>query len=171
MGALSEPEIFSCLTENCRMAAEHAEFLASSPRVGPTYRLLRDELELIEGACRQAAHWREDTRWLKIGLAMEHAHKNAGEWLRGIKNGPGPRIPLAPGHKHPLFMKLAETLRALHKMTDDLRDKATGRVGMILPEVQKAPMRTQGRPMQVLMPPSVQVSRGGILLPPGAAAQ
>lgn len=172
MGALSESEIFGCLSTNFRLAAEDAEKLAVLHRKGPTYRRFRDELDLIEGACRQASVWRQDTRWLQIGLLMAAAHKNAGEWLRGIKvEGQPMRVPLAPGHKHPLFMRLAETLRACQILAENLRDKKTGRVGMILPKPKAAPIRTQGRPSQILLPAHLCQTKSGLILPPGTVRQ
>lgn len=142
MGNLTESDIFSCLSENFRLAAEDCEHLARSPRRGPTYAALRDKLELLEGACRQASVWRQDTRWLQIGLAMAEAHKRAGEWLRGIKIAGVPgRVKVAEGHMHPLFLKLAENLRLAHKRAEETRTKKTGRVGMILPALKTAPRR------------------------------
>ncbi len=142
MGSLTETEIFDCLSTNFRLAAEDCEKLARLPRKGPTYSNLRDKLELLEGACRQASVWRQDTRWLQIGMAMAEAHKRAGEWLRGIKIAGRPgRIKIADGHMHPLFLKLAENLRLGQKKAEELRDKRTNRVGMILPELGRAPLR------------------------------
>ena len=163
MGRLTEQEIFTCLAENFRLAAEDCEKLARSARKGPTYHALRDRLEILEGACRQAGVWRDDARWFQIGLYMAECHKRAGEWLRGIKGAPGqPRIKVAPGHMHPLFMKLAEHLRALQAQSDDLRTKATGRVGTILPVAQRAPLRDTTpvgwrRPSGLIVPDGVRV--------------
>src|ERR1700687_4447619 len=115
MGRLTETEIFDCLKTNLRLAAQSCDKLAVSPRKGPTYVKLRDELRLVEGACGQAAFWRGgDARWLKIGLFMAEAHKRAGGWLRGEKQPAGPSIKLAPAEMHPLFKKLAENLRAAY---------------------------------------------------------
>ena len=142
MGALTEQEIFSCLSENFRLAAEDCEKLARVPRKGLIYQSLRDKLELLEGACRQAAHWRGDSRWLQIGLYMAKAHELSGEWLRGIRVTPNaPRVKIAAGHMHPLFVKLAENLRAAQAKAEEYRTKATGKMGTILPAVQAAPHR------------------------------
>ncbi len=158
MGRLTERDIFSCLAENFRLAAEHAEDLAKLPRKGPTYTKFRDELRLIEGACRQAGHWRQDSRWLKIGLMMAEAHQRAGDWLRGIKMPNGTRIKLAEGHKHPLFMALAEHLRAGQKRAEEFRTKRTNRLGTILPVMLPGPHRDT-------RPVGWTQSAGGILLP------
>lgn len=142
MGELTEAEIFDCLSTNFRLAAEECDKLARLPRKGRAYSSLRDKLELIEGACRQAAYWREDSRWLQIGVMMAEAHKRAGEWLRGIKVPGSPvRVKIAPGHMHPLFLKLAENLRAAQVRAEEFRTKATGKIGTILPEAQPAPHR------------------------------
>jgi len=142
MGALTESEIFDCLSTNFRLAAEDCEKLARSPRRGANYAALREKLELLEGACRQASVWRQDTRWLQIGLAMAEAHKRAGEWIRGIKIAGVPgRVKVAEGHMHPLFKKLAENLRLAHARAEEIRTKRTGKVGMILPATGRAPLR------------------------------
>ncbi len=164
MGKLTESEIFDCLSTNFRLAAEDCEKLAVSPRKGPTYVDLRDKLELLEGACRQASVWRQDTRWLAIGMAMAEAHKRAGEWLRGIKiKGVPGRVKVAPGHMHPLFLKLAENLRLGHRKAEELRTKRTGRVGMILPEMGRAPLRDTTpigwrRPSGLIIPAGASVA-------------
>ena len=160
MGALTEREIFDCLSTNFRLAAEDCEKLARSPRKGAAYSSLRDRLELLEGACRQASVWRQDTRWLSIGMCMAEAHKRAHGWLMGIKIEGGPRIKIAPGHMHPLFLKLAGNLRLGQKKAEELRDKRTNRVGMILPELQRAPLRT-GAPVGWRRP-------SGLIVPAGA---
>lgn len=161
MGELTEREIFSCLSENFVLAAQHCEDLARLPRKGPSYHSLRGELRLIEGAARQAAYWRQDTRWLQIGLYVEEAHKRAGGWLRGYKLPSGERITIREGQLHPLFVKLAENLRAGHRKAEEFRTKATGRIGTILPKVQAGPHRDT-------VPVGYRKTLSGILLP-GAA--
>ena len=164
MGQLTEPEIFACLSENFRLAAEDCEKLAKHARKGPTYAALRDKLELLEGACRQAAHWRGDSRWLQIGLHMAKAHELSLEWLRGIPAGPGrPRIKIAKGELHPLFVKLAENLRAAQKKAEEFRTKATGKIGTILPETQRAPLRDTT--------PVGWRRQSGLIVPAGATVQ
>lgn len=164
MGALTESEIFNCLSENFSLAAEDCDKLAVSPRKGPTYRNLRERLELLEGACRQASVWRQDTRWLDIGLYMAKAHDLSLEWLRGIPAGPGrPRVKVAAGHMHPLFVKLAENLRAAHKKAEEFRTKATGKIGTILPETPRAPHRDTV--------PVGWRNHGGLIVPAGATVQ
>ena len=164
MGDLTEREIFDCLETNFRLAAEHCEDLAKLPRKGPTYKKLIEELKLIEGACRQASVWREDTRWLHLGLMMEEAHKRAGDWLRGVAQPSGGRRMIPEGVRHPLFMKLAENLRAGLARAQETRHAATGRIGMILPEVMRAPHRDT---VPVGWTPSMNGSR--LIIPAGVA--
>ena len=156
MSALTESEIFACLSENFRLAVQYCEDLARLPKKGPTYLKLRESLKLLEGACRQAAYWRSDARWFRLGLMMEEAHKRAGSWLRGADDGTGQRVKLAAGHLHPLFVKLADNLRKGHLSAEQLRHKKTGRIGPILPAMPSI-TRIGNRP--------VQVSKGGIILP------
>jgi hypothetical protein len=106
---ITEAEIWDCLRTNFRLAAEHCDDLAKLPAQGPTYQLLLGELSLIEGACRQAAHWREDAGgvtlppgqpgahgfeavrlgetdsagWLDVAHMMGEVHKRCGGWIRG----------------------------------------------------------------------------------------
>ena len=134
MGCLTELEIFDCLSANFKLAAEHCDDLAKLPRKGPTYRKLREELKLLEGASRQAAHWRGDARWLQIGLYMEEVHKRAGAWLRGYKLPNGQRVTHREGTLHPLFTKLAENMREGRRAAERLRTARTGRIGLILPK-------------------------------------
>lgn len=171
MSALTEVEIFSQMTTSFRLAIELCEDLASLPLKGPTYNRFRKEIRLIEGCCKQACTWREDTRWLNFALLMAEVHKRAGDWLRGIKNEDGSRTKIADGTLHPAFNHLAENMRAMLKLAEKTKTEATKRLGMILPEMQAAPTRTQGRPMQVLLPPGMNLSKGGILMPSGTALQ
>ncbi|MBB3453903.1 hypothetical protein FHT86_002159 [Rhizobium sp. BK313] len=145
MSDLTEVEIFDCLTDNFKKAIQHCEDLAVKPAKGPTYSTLRNELKLIEGASRQAAHWREDSRWLQIGLLVSEAHKRAGNWLRA---------------KQPakLFLLLAKALIVAQANAEDIRTRATGRRGAILPDVMPGPHRDT-------RPVGWRASDGGILLP------
>ena len=165
MGALTEREIFDCMATNLKLAAEHADDLAVKPFKGPIYELYREELSLVEGCCRQASAWREDTRWLDIGLKMAEAHKLAGQWLRGYKIN-GVRVKVAEGEKHLCFVKMAELLRALLKKCEETRDQKTGHVGMIVPEPIRPFMRDD-RKHRVQLP--FAMSPGGIIIPHGVA--
>lgn len=161
MGDLTEVEIFDRMRESLKTAAECADDLAVLPQKGPTYERLRAELRLIEGCCKQATAWREDTRWLKVGLMMAECHKRAGGWLRGYKTQEGVNVKFASQHQNPLFRMLAANLRDAIRAVDELKNRATGRVGMILPDMAPAPHRDT-------RPEGWRKSAGGILLP-GAA--
>jgi hypothetical protein len=163
MGDLTEREIFDCLEENFRLAADNAEKLAHVPAKGPVYAQFRDNLCLIEGACRQANYWRQDTRWLDIAKWCGTVHQTCGDWLRGIKVKGGPRVKLADGHLHPNFMRAAQRLKACHQVAIDFRDKATGKVGMILPTPLPGPHRDT-------RPVGWSRTNSGLFLPAGAGA-
>ena len=152
MSDLTEVEIFDCVKTHLRAAAEHCLDLARKPLQGPSYVKLREELKLVEGACRQAGHWREDSRWFAIGLQMEEAHRRCGFWLRGK-------------HPRPLFAKLAEALVDAYNLVELLRTAKTGRRGMILPDSMTASAprntsfagwETQIRPSGLIVPATVQ---------------
>lgn len=162
MAKLTEAEIFDCLETNFRLAAEHCEDLAKLPRKGPTYKKLIEELKLCEGACRQAAVWREDSRWFPIGLLMEEAHKRAGNWLRGVPQPGGGSRPLAEGVLHPCFMKLADNLRLALKLAMQTKTQATHHRGMILPAQLPGPHRDT---VPVGWTPALARTSGGIILP------
>lgn len=165
MGRLTETEIFGCLTENFRLAAEAAEKLAVSPIKGPAYRQLIKSLGLVEGAARQAAHWRGDTRFLKIGMQAAHIHKRAGDWLRGVKVPGAPTVKIAAEHQHPLFRKLAEVMLAALAGAIRMQFAATQRLGPILPEMMPVATRTQDRQMQVMLPPGMMHRPSGLIVP------
>ena len=168
MGKLTEVEIFDCMRSNLRAAASLCEDLARSPVRGPNYSKLRDALKLIEGCCRQASAWREDTRWLNIGMVIAEAHKRAGGWLRGQKID-GVKIKTAESVMQPLFRMLAENLRAIEKLTEQTKTGRTGRVGMILPEMLAPPIRTQGRAVTVQLPNGMKKTASGLILPASLA--
>jgi hypothetical protein len=140
--------------ENLQLAAAHAVDLAVLPAQGPTYWKFREEMLLVEGCCRQASAWREDTRWLQVGLIVADALSRTGNWLRGYRvEGQMGKV-FTPRE---LYLKLAENLHGIAKVIEGLRHGATGRMGMILPEIARE-IRTDGRQVQVKTP-------GGVLLP------
>ena len=151
MSALTEIEIFDCLAQNFASSAEKCEQLAWHPFRGFLYREFVKEIKLIEGACTQAATWREDSRWLTIGFMMGEVHRRAGNWLRTSPTKE------TRDEADKRFKKLAENLRKFAHEAEDLRTKATGRSGMILPEPLPGPHRDT-RPVQVVTP-------GGIIIP------
>ncbi len=163
MGDLTEREIFDCLEENFRLAAQNAEKLAHCAAKGPVYDQFRKNLALIEGACRQANYWRQDTRWLGIARWCGVVHQTCGDWLRGIKVKGGPRIKLAAKQLHPNFMAAAQRLKACEQVAIAFRDKATGKVGMILPTALPGPHRDT-------RPVGWSQTQGGLIVPSGMAA-
>lgn len=168
MGALTEREIFDCMETNLGLAIQNCEDLARLPLKGPSYVKLRENLKLIEGCCRQASAWREDTRWLNVGLVMAEAHKRAGDWLRGNRTPEGARIKLAAGEMHPLFMKLADNLRGLQRACQQLRHERVGKLGMILPDTSAGPHR-ETRPSRVVLPDGMKTRKSGLIVPGNAA--
>jgi hypothetical protein len=120
MSDLTEGEIFSCMVENFKKAASCCDRLVKLPVMGQAYGELRKSLKLIEGCCRQVGHWREDSRWFPLGIAMEMAHEKAGGWLRGRR----PRK---------LFGMLGDNLRLGANLAEHLRHDKTGIKGAILP--------------------------------------
>lgn len=151
MSDLTEREIFDRLVTSFREAAEHCEALAVQlNRVkGQRYVKLREHLLLIEGSCRQAAMWRDDSRWLDLGKFAAECHKRCGDWLRYKTKGP-------------MFLKLAENMRAAQKGAEIMRDQATGVRGPILPTQPK--YDPANRLVQVRTP-------GGLILPAGTVLQ
>ena len=139
MSDLTEREILNCLYENLKSATTHCRLLATLPARGPTYNLLRQELKLVEGACRQIGHWREDSRWFQVGLMMEEVHRRSGNWLRAFS----PRK---------LFITLAETLCNTYVYCNNLETNSTGRRGAILPDESTIPFQ-------------YRKSSGGLILP------
>lgn len=154
VASLTEREIFDFMTENFRLAAEECENLAKLPVKGPTYNSFRHRIGKLEGACRQAAYWREDARWLPLGVKLEQCHQRAGDWLRRRS---------APQ----LFIMLAELLRLAHKGAEECRTRATGKLGPVLPLAMPGPHR-EHRPVYVNNNP---VTAGGIIIPQGVAIQ
>lgn len=147
---LRESEIMERLVTSFREAAEHCEALALQQNrvAGQRYVKLREHLMLIEGACRQAAMWRDDSRWLQIGVYASDCHKKCGDWLRFKTRGR-------------MFGKLAENMRMMLKAAQEMKDRATGVRGAILPATPKyEPVNRQ-----------IQVRSSGLIIPAGATIQ
>ena len=68
----------------------------------------------------------------------------------------------------PLFLTLAENLRAMHRMVEALRTQATGRTGMILPDTAPAPFRDT-RQHAIQLPPGMAQRSSGLIVPAGTA--
>lgn len=139
---LTEREIFDRLTQSLKRAISLCNDIARQPKSGPQFIALRAELKLVEGACRQAAVWREDTRWLAVGIKAEQAHQYARIWLDR---------PTVQSKK--LFTLLAAVLRRWFVELSAVRDSKVGRSGIILPESMAPGMPEQPR----LVLPDVQM--------------
>lgn len=127
---LTEREIFDQMKNQLRSAIADCKLIAQEPRSGVHFVRLRKSLKLIEGCCRQAAHWREDSRWLGPGLHMEHAHQIAREWLDR---------PSVKAKK--MFTLLGAALTRMLKDLEALETRATGKVGRILvPRISASPL-------------------------------
>lgn len=152
--ATTEREVLSLMRGTLTRAAERLDLLLAKPKMGATFRQFRADLKTIETCCRQVAFFRDDARWLQIGLQIEMTHQKAGHWVRT--------------HQRLLLHKLADNLRGIGYAAQGLETAATGRTGMILP-VPGRTDRTNGRPMQVVLPGERQTA-GGIIVPEGVAA-
>lgn len=170
MGALTEVEIFDCIATNVAIAADCCDQMATRPTRGVPFIKFREACANVEGACRQASQWRSDTRWLPMGLMMEKCHQLALKWITGFKAEPRrPRIAVSERDKHQGFVKMAENLRFAAEAMKILKNSKTGKIGMILPDTSRGPTRTQGRPMQVLLPEGMLARPSGIIVPREAA--
>jgi len=155
MSDLTEKEIFDCLSENFRLAAENCLKIATSPKRGKIYRELIDQLSLIEGASRQACHWRGDTRWLDIADKAAYAQKFSGDWLRRYNSEK------SIWFLKKLFVQLGLLMNFGFKLSLDLKDKKTGILGPILPENMKSSLIKGDRNI------CMRISNGGIIIPDG----
>lgn len=139
-GWLTEAEIKDCWRTNMLGAADDARTLAQLPGLrflqGPVFERMRERLKLAEGACRQMCHWREDARWLYLAPMLEELHQRV-------------RLMITMRSSAELFGMCEQMLRKLVLDADSLENKATGRVGMILPDPVQV-IRTDSRPVQVL---------------------
>jgi hypothetical protein len=146
MSDLSEVEILSRhkaalgeAREACLFLARNADPFQAAPR-GHHYRMLRAALRALEGSSRQMAHWREDARWLKLGIHYAKAQRVA----------------------HQLFLKMNwlgfQTFSTMFdnglSHLDELATRKTGHMGMILPKntdflrmPEMVPYRPNGRLM------------------------
>jgi hypothetical protein len=146
---LTEVEIFDCMKSNLSRAAVYADHISRYPASGHSFIKMRAALKRVEGACRQAAYWRQDARWLRPGLMCEKAHQIARTWLHR---------PSVQSKK--LFTGLAAALRKMAVDIERLQTARTGQLGMILPKEQKPPTTSA----------SVPVKRpSGLILPAGHA--
>ena len=147
MSTTTESEIFACLSDNLKIAAEKSRLLAWNPKRGWHYNEFRQSLKLIEGCCRQIFYWRNyDSRWLVLGKLCNFAHHKAGDWLR---NSPSKEMRKLA---QPEFEMLGQKLEQMRADVDRLRHLATGKKdGPIVPDILPH-SRESGRLVQVAMP-------------------
>jgi len=166
MSDLLEHEILDRMRTSLREAIQASNDLAVRSRGGEAYDRLRDNLALVEGACRQMAMWRGDSRWLPFGMEMAEAHRRAGGWLRGYTKRVGNTVVFIAwraGTLNEAFVKLSAQLAMILDILDKMEKAKTGRVGIILP--QTAPEeRRFGRP--TLARPDRYSRKRGLILPP-----
>lgn len=143
----TEAEIRDRFYADIRGAIDDCELLAKLPAQGLTFIRMRARLKAVENCCRQMAAWRGDTRWLPMCMLVEAAHQRSRKWIEDHD----PRY---------LYFLLADALRKLEASAYALDTRATGRMGMILPEPLPGPHR-ETKPVQVLEPKS------SIILPEG----
>lgn len=144
MSDLTEQEVIDRMITSLREAMDASKALAVKSRKGPEYHKLREHLGLIEGCCRQLAAFREDSRYLNLGLVMEECHKSAGGWLRGYRVN-GVKVMVAPGQLNEMFVRLYVNLEGILKGVDDMIRAKTQARGPII--VGLAPeTRRIGRP-------------------------
>ena len=166
MSDLTEVDIFSCMVENLRSGISHCADLATQPRKGENYRALRAELKLIEGSCRQAAAFRDNSNWLDIGMKVEGCHRLAQKWLSGVKNPvTGERRFFSEKYKFDAFTALGDQLKALHAKALDMKTRAHGTLGMITPEVREAPHRQTKDAYAVKLPDGMMQRNSGLIIP------
>lgn len=170
----TEAEIFDCLAENLRIAAERCAELAWHPRRGFRYDEFRRAMELVYGSCRQAYYWRDyDSRWLVLAQMCHLVRERSGKWLRGKRlatpDGGSTFTGGSVAHRkkaQPQFKYLAEFLTQAHRDCERLRTMATNRIGPIMPEPLEGPHRDT-RPVAV---PAGWDERSSGLVVPGKAA-
>lgn len=133
MSALTESEIFDYLDTTFGEAAALCESLVLNRRK-PAYRKLGIALQGLQGACRQAGHWRENHEWFTYSEQIQYVRDRAGDWMRGY-------------FPRENFFMLAEALKRMRAQAKLKKDRPHGRLGQILPEPPAAFRDT--RPVQV----------------------
>ena len=124
MGALTERDILDrhrqALGEAhraCQRLGKNADPLYLAPR-GHDYGNLKRALEMLEGSARQMAHFREDARWLRLGIVYAKAMRSAQSKFIG--------------QRWAYFNELTKLFALGHRRVEELQAK-TGTQGPILP--------------------------------------
>jgi hypothetical protein len=122
---LSEQEITSRHMQSLKEARDCCDWLGkqldpalAAPR-GRRYAQLRKALTELEGSARQMAHWRQDARWLKLGIHYAKVMRVAQAKYVGQRWG--------------AFKAMVQIFDAGLRSLDDLQTRKTGTLGAILP--------------------------------------
>lgn len=123
---LTETELFDRHAQSlgeahraCQELGRNADPNHLAPR-GREYAALKKALSDLEGSCRQLAYFRDDARWLKLGIfyakiTRQTQHKFVGQrWA--------------------FFNSLMEVFQLGHRRLDELRTNKTGVRGPVLPQ-------------------------------------
>lgn len=116
---LQEHEIFSSLRDNFRLCGERCDAIARFGALGGGWMEISRALDQIEGALRQAGHWRGDARWLRLAPLYVKA-KDVGRTLY-LTN------------QWDAFRKFGLIFAHGLARVEEMQTKATGRSGPILP--------------------------------------
>lgn len=115
----------------CQVLGRNADTDILMPR-GKHYLKLKQSLELLEGSARQMAHFREDARWLKLGILYAKATRVAQKHYVQLN--------------WKAFTMMMTIFEQGHRHLNDLNAK-TGKMGAILP----------ARPSDFLLMPDFRV--------------
>lgn len=102
----------------CQQLGRNADPLYLAPR-GRHYTELKKALALLEGSARQMAHWRDDGRWLRLGIVYAKAMRGAQQKF--------------VGQRWAWFGELQALFVLGERRLDELNQR-TGTLGAILPQ-------------------------------------
>lgn len=126
MGRLTESEIMAKHTDALKVAKQACVFLshnADPEKIAPRghhYTRLKKALKELEGTCREICYYRDDTRWLKLGIIYAKALRMSQKYF--------------VAQKWANYGKLAELFDLGARRMDELRTRKTGQLGPILPK-------------------------------------
>lgn len=140
---LSQNEVWDRLRTSMRSAIDLCGKLAAEPAQGPNYLKIIQELRFIEGASRQMATMRADSRWTWFGFEMARFHDRIGDAIRAQ-------------NARSVFTHMQGVIRDYLTKAEKAKDAKTGRRGPILPRERAGPLRH--RPVYYRAP-------SGLLLP------
>lgn len=91
----------------------------AEPR-GWLYAALKDHLGRLEGTCRQMHYFREDARWLRLGIQYAKLARSAQRHFIAQRWG--------------AFTKMMPIFEAGLRSVADLAEQKTGKIGPVLPQ-------------------------------------